>query len=107
MQVNVSNCSSEIDTKANRASNTKSIRKIETIFSCRESTRRQNEVNDEEEEKGSGNHRATISESAEEGQRVILDEVIELTGYGRRYTCPALRSHGKKVLISEKILAIS
>jgi hypothetical protein len=28
-----------------------------------------NEVNDEGEEKGSGNRRATISESAEEGQR--------------------------------------
>jgi hypothetical protein len=28
-----------------------------------------NEVNDEGTEEGSGNHRATISESAEEGQR--------------------------------------
>ena len=38
---------------------------------------------------------------------IMLGEFIELTGYGRRYASYVLRSHGKKVLISEKILAIS
>ena len=32
---------------------------------------------------------------------VILDEFIELAGYGRRYASYVLRSHGKKVWINE------
>jgi hypothetical protein len=37
---------------------------------------------------------------------IILDEFIELTGYGRRYASYVLRSHGKKVRISEKKVLI-
>jgi len=33
---------------------------------------------------------------------IMLGEFIELTGYGRRYASYVLRSHGKKVRISEK-----
>jgi hypothetical protein len=33
---------------------------------------------------------------------VILNEFIELTGYGRRYASYVLRNHGKKVRINER-----
>lgn len=37
---------------------------------------------------------------------VILDEFIELTGYGRRYASYILRSHGKKIRISQKTVLV-
>lgn len=38
---------------------------------------------------------------------VILNEFIELTGYGRRYASYVLRSHGKKVWINPKTVLIA
>jgi len=37
---------------------------------------------------------------------VILSEFIELTGYGRRYASYVLRSHGKKIRISDKAVMV-
>jgi hypothetical protein len=37
---------------------------------------------------------------------VILDEFIELTGYGRSYASYILRSHGKKIRISRKTVLV-
>ena len=39
--------------------------------------------------------------SRKKDKGVILDEFIELTGYGRRYASYVLRKHGKKVWINE------
>ena len=36
----------------------------------------------------------------------ILNEFIELTGYGRRYASFVLRSHGKKILINDKTIIV-
>jgi hypothetical protein len=37
---------------------------------------------------------------------MILDEFIALTGYGRRYACGVLRSHGKKIGISQQTVVV-
>jgi len=68
MSVNPPIVSPGIDRKVNRCTEERIDTKIEKIFFCRRATGGRNEVNDEGEEKGSG-HGATISESAEEGQR--------------------------------------
>jgi hypothetical protein len=36
----------------------------------------------------------------------ILNEFMELTGYGRRYASYVLRSHGKKIRINEKAVMV-
>jgi len=45
---------------------------------------------------------ARYQKSRKKGKGVILDEFTKLTGYGRRYASHVLRSHGKKLRISER-----
>jgi len=47
---------------------------------------------------------ARYQKSRKKSKGMILDEFIELTGYGRRYASYVLRSHGKKKWINESMV---